>query len=64
VTSAADVAIGDKVYLGTADTGTTVTAINGNTITLSGAIGTLLPPAANITFKHALSMTLITPEGN
>jgi flagellar hook protein FlgE len=63
VTSAAEVAIGDKVYLGTTDTGATVTAINGNTITLSGAIGTTSTTGAAITFKHALSMTLITPEG-
>jgi flagellar hook protein FlgE len=63
VTSAADVAIGDKVYLGTTDTGATVTAINGNTITLSGAIGTASTSGAAVTFKHALSMTLVTPEG-
>jgi len=63
VTSAADVAIGDKVYLGTTDTGATVTAINGTTITLSGAIGTASTSGAAITFKHALSMTLVTPEG-
>jgi flagellar hook protein FlgE len=63
VTSAAEVAIGDKVYLGTTDTGATVTAINGTTITLSGAIGTASTTGAAITFKHALSMTLVTPEG-
>ena len=63
VTSAAEVAIGDKVYLGTTDTGATVTAINGTTITLSGAIGTASTSGAAITFKHALSMTLVTPEG-
>ena len=63
VLSAANVAIGDKVYLGATDTGTTVTAINGTTITLSGAIGTASNSTAAITFKHALAMTLITPEG-
>jgi hypothetical protein len=40
-----------------------VTAINGTTITLSGAIGTASTTGAAITFKHALSMTLVTPEG-
>ncbi len=63
VASATDLAIGDKVYLGTTDTGTTVTAINGNTVTLSSAIGTASTTGAAITFKHALAMTLITPEG-
>jgi flagellar hook protein FlgE len=64
VTSATGLAVGDKVYLGTADTGTTVTAINGTTITLSAAIGAASTSPANITFKHPLSMTLITPEGS
>jgi flagellar hook protein FlgE len=68
VTSAADLAVGDKVYLGTTDTGTTISNINGTTITLSGAIGTAVTGNAGdvgaaITFKHPLSMTLITPEG-
>jgi flagellar hook protein FlgE len=42
-----------------------VTAINGTTITLSGKPLALhsTTGAANITFKHALSMTLVTPEG-
>ena len=63
VASATGLAIGDKVYLGATDTGTTVTAINGTTVTLSGAIGTVSTFPAAITFKHALAMTLITPEG-
>lgn len=64
VTSATGLAVGDKVYLGTTDTGTTIDAINGNTITLSGAIGTAANSGDPVTFKHALSMTLITPEGS
>ena len=63
VASATGLAIGDKVYLVATDTGTTVTAINGTTVTLSGAIGTVSTFPAAITFKHALAMTLITPEG-
>ena len=62
VTTAAGLAVGDKVYLGTTDTGTTITAINGLNITVSGAIGASTSGAA-ITFKRPLSMTLITPEG-
>ena len=62
VTTATGLAVGDKVYLGTTDTGTTITAINGTNITVSGAIGASTSGAA-ITFKHPLSMTLITPEG-
>jgi len=64
VASTANLAVGDKVYLGSTDTGTTVTDITGNTITLSGAIGAASTSGATITFKHALSMTLITPEGS
>jgi len=64
VASATNLAVGDKVYLGDTDTGTTVTDISGNNITLSGAIGTASTSGAAITFKHALSMTLITPEGS
>ena len=68
VTSATDLAVGDKVYLGTTDTGTTISNINGTVITLSGAIGAAATGnaaivTAPITFKHPLSMTLITPEG-
>lgn len=62
VTTATGLAVGDKVYLGTTDTGTTITAINGTNITVSGAIGASTSGAA-ITFKRPLSMTLITPEG-
>jgi flagellar hook-basal body protein len=68
VTSATDLAVGDKVYLGTTDTGTTISSIDGTTIYLSGAVGAAVTGtagnvAASITFKHPLSMTLITPEG-
>ncbi len=64
VTSAAGLAVGDKVYLGSTDTGTTIASISGSTVTLSGAIGTASTSPANVTFKHPLSMTLITPEGS
>jgi len=63
VTSATGLSVGDKVYLGSTDTGTTIASISGNTITLSSAIGTASSSGAAITFKHPLSMTLITPEG-
>jgi flagellar hook protein FlgE len=63
VSSAANLAVGDKVYLGGTDTGKTVTAITGNTITLSSAIENAIDNLTDITFKHALAMTLITPEG-
>jgi flagellar hook-basal body protein len=55
-------AVGDKVYFGTTDTGRTITEINNLNITVSGAIGASTTGAA-ITFKRPLSMTLITPEG-
>ncbi len=63
VTLATGLSVGDKVYLGTTDTGTTISAINGSDITLSSAIGSVSTSGANITFKHPLAMTLITPEG-
>ena len=62
VTSATGLAVGDKVYFGTTDTGRTMTEINNLNITVSGAIGVSTTGAA-ITFKRPLSMTLITPEG-
>ena len=62
VTSATGLAVGDKVYIGSTDTGRTITEINNLTITVSGAIGASTSGAA-ITFKRPLSMTLITPEG-
>ena len=62
VTSATGLAVGDKVYFGSTDTGRTITEINNLTITVSGAIGASGSGAA-ITFKRPLSMTLITPEG-
>jgi flagellar hook protein FlgE len=62
VTSATGLAVGDKVYFGSTDTGRTITEINNLTITVSGAIGASSSGAA-ITFKRPLSMTLITPEG-
>jgi flagellar hook protein FlgE len=62
VTSATGLAVGDKVYFGTTDTGRTITEINNLNITVSGAIGASTTGAA-ITFKRPLSMTLITPEG-
>ena len=61
VESIANVAVGDKVYLDGTDTGKTVTNINENTITLSSAAD--IDAGTEITFKHSLAMTLITPEG-
>jgi flagellar hook-basal body protein len=60
--------VGDKIFLGTTDTGATITAINdANTvITLSKTItpGTeTVATTVDITFKRPLAMTLITPEG-
>jgi flagellar hook protein FlgE len=63
VSSTANLAVGDKVYLASADTGVTISSISDPTITLSGAIGTTAANAATVTFKHPLSMTLVTPEG-
>jgi flagellar hook protein FlgE len=57
-------AIGDKVYLGGVDTGATVTALGTNTVSLSKSITSpALTNSSNVTFKHPLSMTLMTPEG-
>lgn len=67
LTSVSDVsslAVGDKVYLSGTDTGATITAIGTNTVTLSKSISTsALSAVTSVTFKHPLSMTLITPEG-
>jgi len=60
-----DLAVGDKVYLSGVDTGATITAIGTNTVTLSNSISTgALSASTSVVFKHPLSMTLITPEGN
>ena len=67
LTSVSDVsglAVGDKVYLSGTDTGATITAVGTNTVTLSKSISTgALSGVSTVTFKHPLSMTLITPEG-
>ena len=56
---------GDQVYLDGVDTGATITAIGTNAVTLSKSISTgALNASALVVFKHPLSMTLITPEGN
>jgi len=56
--------VGDKVYLGGVDTGATITALGTNTVTLSKSItSAALTNSTNVTFKHTLSMTLVTPEG-
>jgi len=56
--------VGDKVFLGSSDTGATITAINGTSVTVSKAISsTALNSNATVSFKHSLSMTLITPDG-
>jgi flagellar hook protein FlgE len=60
-----DLAVGDQVYLSGVDTGATITAIGTNAVTLSKSISTgALSASALVVFKHPLSMTLITPEGN
>ena len=63
ITSATGLAVGDKVYLGSTDTGRTITEINNLTITVSDAIGASTS-GTTITFKRPLSMTLVTPEGS
>ena len=60
-----NLAVGDQVYLNGVDTGATITAIGTNAVTLSKSISTgALNASALVVFKHPLSMTLITPEGN
>ena len=60
-----DLAVGDQVYLSGVDTGATITAIGTNAVTLSKSISTgALSASALVVFKHPLSMTLITQEGN
>jgi len=57
-------AVGDNVFVGTTDTGATITAIDGTAITLSKAITTTtFTTNTTVTFKHPLAMTLVTPEG-
>jgi len=56
----AGLAVGDKLYFGTTDSGATITTIGTGTVTLSKSV-TVTSAAA--VFKHALAMTLITPEG-
>ena len=63
--STANLAVGDKLYLGSptaTDTGATILSIGSTgTVTLSKSV-TVSSTAA--VFKHPLSMTLITPEGS
>jgi flagellar hook protein FlgE len=60
-----DLAVGDKVYLDGKDTGATITQINASTVNLSTSISSGAVTSTNkVVFKHPLSMTLITPEGN
>ena len=60
-----NLAVGDQVYLNGVDTGATITAIGTNAVTLSKSISTgALSASALVVFKHPLTMTLITPEGN
>ena len=60
-----NLAVGDQVYLDGVDTGATITAIGTNAVTLSKSISTgALSASTLVVFKHPLSMTLITPEGN
>jgi len=64
VSDVSGLAIGDKVYLNGIDSQATITEIGTNTVTLSTSISTTaLNNATTVTFKHPLSMTLITPEG-
>jgi len=60
-----DLAVGDQVYLNGVDTGATITAKSASTVTLSKSISSgALNASTLVVFKHPLSMTLITPEGN
>ena len=68
VTADSAIAVGDKVFLGSTapltETAATITAISGNSITLSSSISsTIVDAGTAITFKHPLAMTLVTPEG-
>jgi len=60
-TTGLGLAVGDKLYLNSVDTGATVTAIASGSVTLSKSVTSI---ATTGVFKHVLSMTLITPEGN
>ena len=62
LSSVTDMKIGDKIYLGSpaVDTGATIVAINGSVVTLSKAVTNA---STAVTVKHALNMTLITPDG-
>ena len=60
-----DLAVGDKVYFDGDDTGATITEIGTGNVTLSSSItASALTGTRLVVFKHPLSMTLITPEGN
>jgi flagellar hook-basal body protein len=54
--------LGDKIYLGSpaVDSGATIIAINGSVVTLSQDVTST---STAVTVKHALNMTLITPDG-
>ena len=62
-----NVAVGDKLFNGTTDTGITVTSKTDDgsglyTFNLSSSLSLTTSELA-VTFKHPLAMTLITPEG-
>jgi len=58
--STTGLAVGDKLYMGGVDTGATITVIGTGAVTLSKSVTSSSTAAV---FKHALAMTLITPEG-
>lgn len=62
LSTVADMKLGDKIYLGSpaVDSGATIIAINGSVVTLSKAVTST---STAVTVKHALNMTLITPDG-
>ena len=69
-----NVAVGDKLFIGSVDTGITVTSKSSSTNTATPPVTTYtfnLSSSASftssdtaVTFKHPLAMTLITPEGS
>jgi len=61
-TAIASSSIGDRIFINGVDTGRTVTAVAGTTVTASGAVNVSANDKITF-FKSKLDMTLITPDG-
>lgn len=64
VTGGSSSLVGQRLFIGSTDTGLTVTGFNSGTVSLSGALASGITAGSNaVTFKKTLDMTLTAPDG-